>query len=101
MPRVLPAVGGMAAVTWFVMKVSIVIPVFNEVATLRRLVDAVRAAPVEEREIIVVDDGSTDGTRDLLAREIGPLVDQVILQDRNQGKGAALRRGFAAQPGAS
>ena len=50
------------------MKVSIVIPVFNEVATLRRLMDAFRAAPVEQRDIIIVDDGSIDGTTVLLDR---------------------------------
>ena len=81
------------------MKLSIVIPVFNEVSTIRGIVDAVRAAPVGEREIIIVDDASTDGTRELLVREISLLVDRVLFQERNQGKGAALRRGFAAATG--
>jgi glycosyltransferase involved in cell wall biosynthesis len=80
-------------------KLSIVIPVYNEAATIRSLLDAVRAAPLDGREIIVVDDGSTDGTRELLDGDLRPLVDQVLLQERNQGKGAAVRRGFAAATG--
>jgi len=81
------------------MKLSIVIPCFNERNTIRSIVDAVRAAPVADKEIIVVDDCSMDGTRDLLKAEIEPLVDRVIYHDRNQGKGAALRTGFAAVTG--
>ena len=81
------------------MKLSIVIPCYNEVSTIRRIVEAVRASPIEEKEIIIVDDCSSDGTRDILQREIEPLVDRVIYHDRNQGKGAALRTGFAAATG--
>jgi glycosyltransferase involved in cell wall biosynthesis len=62
-------------------------------------VDAVRAAPVAEMEIIIVDDCSSDGTRDILRDEITPLVARVIYHDTNQGKGAALRTGFAAATG--
>ena len=61
--------------------------------------DAVRAAPVAEMEIIIVDDCSSDGTRDILRNEITPLVARVIYHDTNQGKGAALRTGFAAATG--
>ena len=81
------------------MKLSIVIPCYNERATIRALVEAVRAAPVAEKEIIVVDDCSTDGTRDLLRAEIEPLVSRILYHERNQGKGAALRTGFAAATG--
>ena len=81
------------------MKLSVVIPVYNEVATVAELVDAVRAAPVEDIEIIIVDDCSTDGTRDILRSDIAPLVDRVLYQDVNRGKGAALRTGFAAVTG--
>lgn len=81
------------------MKLSIVIPCYNERKTIHALVDAVRAAPVADKEIIVVDDCSTDGTRDLLQTEIEPLVARVIYHDVNQGKGAALRTGFAAATG--
>ena len=81
------------------MKVSIVIPCYNEVRTIRKIVDAVRAAPVADKEIIIVDDCSRDGTRDLLRSEIAPLVDKIIYHEINQGKGAALRTGFSAVTG--
>ena len=81
------------------MKLSIVIPCYNERKTIRAIVDAVRAAPVADKEIIVVDDGSADGTRDILKSEIEALVTRVIYHDVNQGKGAALRTGFAAATG--
>jgi len=81
------------------MKLSIVIPCYNERKTIRTIVDAVRAAPVAEMEIIIVDDCSSDGTRDILRDEITPLVARVIYHDVNQGKGAALRTGFAAATG--
>ncbi len=81
------------------MKLSIVIPCYNEVRTIRSIVDRVRAAPVAQKEIIIVDDCSIDGTRDTLRTEIAPLVDRIIYHDINQGKGAALRTGFAAATG--
>ena len=81
------------------MKLSIVIPCYNEVRTIRTIVDAVRAAPVHDREIIIVDDCSRDGTRDLLKTEIAPLVDKILYHEVNQGKGAALRTGFASATG--
>ncbi len=81
------------------MKLSIVIPCYNERKTIRTIVDAVRAAPVDDKEIIIVDDCSADGTRDLLRAEIEPLVARVIYHEFNQGKGAALRTGFAAATG--
>ena len=58
-----------------------------------------RAAPVANKEIIIVDDCSRDGTRDILRDEITPLVGRIIYHDINQGKGAALRTGFAAATG--
>jgi glycosyltransferase involved in cell wall biosynthesis len=81
------------------MKLSIVIPCYNEARTIRAIVDAVRAAPVADKEIIIVDDCSRDGTRDLLRTQIAPLVHQVIYHEVNRGKGAALRSGFAAATG--
>lgn len=81
------------------MKLSIVIPCYNEVRTIRAIVERVRAAPVPHKEIIVVDDCSIDGTKDVLRLEIASIVDRVIYHDVNQGKGAALRTGFAAATG--
>jgi glycosyltransferase involved in cell wall biosynthesis len=82
-----------------VMKVSVVIPVFNERDTIEQIVRAVRAAPIQDIEIIVVDDCSTDGTTESLREKVGPLVDRVIYQPKNLGKGAALRAGFVAASG--
>jgi glycosyltransferase involved in cell wall biosynthesis len=82
-----------------VLTISIVIPCFNEVATIEQLVDAVLQSPVTNKEVIVVDDASTDGTRDLLERKIESRVARVIYHERNRGKGAALRTGFAAATG--
>ncbi|CAM2947801.1 glycosyltransferase family 2 protein [Rariglobus hedericola] len=81
------------------MKLSIIIPCYNEVGTIRTIVDRVRSAPVTHKEIIIVDDCSIDGTRDILRIEIASLVDRIIYHDVNQGKGAALRTGFAAATG--
>ena len=81
------------------MKLSVVIPCYNERSTIETVVEAVRSAPVKEVEIIVVDDGSTDGTRELLQAKPQGWVDKIVLQQRNCGKGAALRSGFAAATG--
>jgi glycosyltransferase involved in cell wall biosynthesis len=75
-------------------KLSIVIPCYNEKSTIQDIVTAVKNSPVEEKEIIIVDDYSTDGTREILRSEIAPQVDTIVYHDFNQGKGAALRTGF-------
>jgi glycosyltransferase involved in cell wall biosynthesis len=79
-------------------RLSVVIPVYNEVHTVERLLRRVREVDLE-LEVIVVDDGSTDGTRDLLPSFEGGLIDRLVLHERNRGKGAALRTGFAAATG--
>ena len=81
------------------MKLTVVIPVYNENATLRQVVEKVLAVPFE-LEIVCVDDGSRDGSRELLA-ELASLHPQirVFLQPRNLGKGAALRRGIQEATG--
>ena len=85
------------------MRLSIVIPVYNERATLEELVSRVIAVDVGmERQIILVDDGSTDGTRELYPalRQRWPAEDILVqLQERNRGKGAAVRAGFALATG--
>ena len=77
------------------MKISIVIPCFNEANTIEYLVQAVLSAPLTNREIIIVDDYSTDSTREILRTKIDGLVDKIIYHESNQGKGAALRTGFS------
>ncbi len=76
------------------MKLSVIIPVYNERDTIEEIIRRVRAVDLDlEKEIIVVDDGSTDGTREVL--ESLDLPDtRILLHDRNIGKGAALRNGF-------
>jgi glycosyltransferase involved in cell wall biosynthesis len=81
------------------MKVSVIIPCYNEKATIREIVARVEAAPFEDKEIIIIDDASTDGTREVLKKEIEPHVGKVIYHDKNMGKGAALRSGFKAATG--
>ena len=77
------------------MNLSVVIPCFNEVRTIEQVLISVREAVGLEGEIIVIDDFSTDGTRELLEKNENNLLYQVIYQPVNMGKGAALRAGFA------
>ena len=77
-------------------KLSVVVPVFNERNTLVEIVRRMRAVELPdsiEREIIVVDDGSEDGTRDVL-KQLGDSTVRVIMHAQNRGKGAAVRTGF-------
>ncbi len=85
-------------------RLSIVIPVYNELPTVEELLRRVRGAalPAEvERQIVIVDDGSTDGTAELLARLVEGMEDEVELvrHPENRGKGAAVRTGFAKADG--
>ena len=84
---------------WERVKLSVVIPAYNEIDTVERLLRRVRGVRLEV-EIIVVDDGSSDGTRGLLQEltEEG-LIDVLVFQEVNQGKGAALRAGFEKATG--
>lgn len=80
------------------MRVSVIIPCYNEAATIEQIVRAVRAAPVPV-ELVVVDDASTDGTWEVLRNNVEGLIDRLIRHAGNLGKGAALRTGFAAATG--
>ena len=81
------------------MKVSIIVPCYNEKDTIERAIEAVRNSPVADKEIIVVDDCSTDGTQTLLRDKLASRVTRVIYHPQNRGKGAALRSGFEAANG--
>ena len=81
------------------MKLSIVIPCYNERSTIEAVIDAVRAAPGGEKEIIVVDDCSRDGSGELLEGPLRAKVDRVLRHPVNRGKGAALRTGIAHATG--
>ncbi len=76
------------------MRVSVIIPCYNEIATIEKIVDAVLAAPYPDKEIIIVDDLSTDGTREILQTRLESKVNRIIYQPENRGKGAALREGI-------
>ena len=79
--------------------VSVIMPCYNEVSTIERIVGNVLDSSLKNKEIIVIDDGSTDGTRELLKSRIEPLVTKVIYHQLNRGKGAAIRSGIAAASG--
>src|SRR5215207_3184830 len=80
---------------------SILMPVYNERATVEAAIaDALAAElPVERREVVVVDDGSTDGTREVLAQQTWPEEVRLVRHDRNLGKGAAIRTALAHATG--
>ena len=80
-------------------KLSIVIPCYNEINNIERLVAKVRKSPIENKEIIIVDDMSVDGTRDVLENCIKDKVDKIIYHEKNAGKGAALKTGFLEASG--
>jgi glycosyltransferase involved in cell wall biosynthesis len=81
------------------MNISVVVPVYNEIETISEIINRVKKSRVEIKEIIVVDDFSTDGTRELLQNELNKSVDLIILHEKNLGKGAALRSGFKEASG--
>ncbi len=82
-------------------KLTIIIPAYNEASTIREVLRRVADAPIDamDREIIVVDDASTDGTRDILQEVQKDLPLSLFLQRKNQGKGAAVRRGVENSSG--
>ena len=80
-------------------KLSVVIPCYNEKDSIESIVMRVLEAPIKNKEIIVVDDMSKYGTRDILETKIKPLVSKIIYHEVNQGKGGALKTGFAHATG--
>jgi len=80
-------------------RLTVIIPCFNEIKTIERLVDAVRNSPYKDKEIIIIDDCSTDGTREKLKNIIENNVDRIVYHDVNRGKGAAIRSGIKAATG--
>jgi glycosyltransferase involved in cell wall biosynthesis len=83
------------------MKLSVVMPAYNERATIRDIVSRVLAVPLGpvDKELVIVDDGSTDGTREILKELHGQHGVRVFFQERNQGKGAAVWRGIRESTG--
>jgi glycosyltransferase involved in cell wall biosynthesis len=80
-------------------RVSIVIPCYNEEKTVEALVDAVCASEIADKEIVLVDDASTDATWEIVSTKLSGRIDRLLRHERNRGKGAALRTGFAAATG--
>ncbi len=84
------------------MKLTVIIPVYNEKNTIRKVIKKVKQAPVD-KEIIIVDDGSNDGTKDLLRdivkEERGNIDIKVLHHDKNMGKGQAIKKGFSVAKG--
>jgi len=81
------------------MKLSVIIPCYNEKDLLPELISLVRRSPVEDKEIILVDDGSNDGTTELIKAGLEKEVDKVVYHRWNQGKGAAIRSGLECATG--
>jgi len=81
------------------MKLSIVIPCYNEKDTIREIISAVENAPYPDKEIIIVDDCSSDGTIEIIESSLMGKIDQLIKHPVNKGKGAALRSGFEKATG--
>ena len=78
---------------------SVIVPCYNEHKYIVAVINRVKAAPVPNKEIIIVDDCSTDGTRDVLKKELEGKVKKIVYHEKNLGKGAALRTGFKEATG--
>ncbi len=81
------------------LKLSVVVPCYNEKDTIEDVIAAIRSCGIKNLEIIIVEDCSTDGTRELLKERVATTVEKVLYHKNNSGKGAALRHGFAAATG--
>tara|TARA_Y100000816_G_C26023192_1_gene535339 strand:+ start:306 stop:992 length:687 start_codon:yes stop_codon:yes gene_type:complete len=81
------------------MKLSIIIPVYNEVNTIKKILNKVYAQDQYDKEVIIIDDFSTDGTREMLKNEIKEDVDKIIFNEKNYGKGYSVRQGINVASG--
>ena len=81
------------------MKLSIVIPCYNEQSTIKEILKKVHAQSKFDKEIIVIDDFSTDKTREILKNEINSQIDKLLLNEKNYGKGYSIRQGINAATG--
>ena len=81
------------------MKLSIIIPVYNEVNTIKKILNKVHAQDQYDKEVIIIDDFSTDGTREILKNEIKESVNKIIFNEKNYGKGYSVRQGINAASG--
>ena len=81
------------------MKLSIIIPVYNEVNTIKKILNKVHAQDQYDKEVIIIDDFSTDGTREMLKNEIKENVDNIIFNEKNYGKGYSVRQGINVASG--
>ncbi len=81
------------------MRLSVIIPCYNEADTIEKIVSAVKNSPYKDIEIVIVDDFSTDGTRDILQNRLFESVDRIIYHQSNKGKGAAIRSGIKEATG--
>jgi glycosyltransferase involved in cell wall biosynthesis len=81
------------------MKLSVIIPCYNEIGTLEKIIDKVNLQSFCDKEIILIDDFSTDGTREIIEKKIKSKVQKIILNNKNYGKGYSLRKGIVAATG--
>ena len=81
------------------MKLSVIIPCFNEIKTINQIVEKIKAEKNYTKEIIIIDDFSTDGTRELLKDEKSNIADKIIFNEKNFGKGYSVRQGIKAASG--
>ena len=81
------------------MKISVIIPIYNEVQTIKKILEKISSQEQYEKEIIIIDDFSTDGSRELLKNEIIKKVDKIIFNEKNFGKGYSVRKGIEASSG--
>ena len=81
------------------MKISIIIPCFNEVDTIEKIVEKVKSQNQYEKEIIIIDDFSTDGTREVIKKKLNEKIDKLLLNSKNFGKGYSVRQGIEISTG--